>query len=470
MKKYTYTFATALFLLVSLLCTKTATAQGGFTMYGMKSLPQRTYANPALRPDSRIFVGMPGASSIYGTFNNSSLELEQVYNALDRKNEDSVTLNINALSNVFRDNNSFSSEVKADLIHFGFQLGPGNYFTVNSTVVHKSKISFDGDLPKLLFEGNGANNLGRRFDLGFDLDVLDYLEFGLGYSRSFMKQRLTVGARVKYLKGILNVNTEKSDLFFTTDPQDYTLLLQSDIQLNMASSLGDLTDDDFGNDLKFSDYVGFASNNGGWGLDLGATFELTKKIELSAAVRDLGRIKWNDNARNYYSRNPNATFEFKGIDFNTAFEDTDSTDVFETMADSIADRFRLDESNSSYSTGLLPEFILGGTFSFTKNHRAGVLFYGDWYHQRLHPAFTLSWYSQFTRVVALSATYTIMNNKFNNFGLGLSLNGGPFQYYFVTDNVVSLFSPNVVRNFSFRTGINFTFLRNPKDKKKYERS
>jgi len=444
-------------------------AQGDFTIYGMKSLPQRTYANPALRPDSRFFIGIPGLSSLYGTFNNSSFEFDEFTSALERKNADTVILNINALSNMFRDNNSFSGEMKLDLIHFGFQAGPGNYFTFNSTLVHKSKLSFDADLPKLILEGNGGRNLGKRFDLGFDMDLLDYVEFGLGYSRSLMDQRLTVGARVKYLKGLVNVTTEQSDMYFTTDPNDYTLLLQSNIRLNTASSIGNIEADTFGDNVELSDILGLASNNGGWGLDVGATFELNKKIELSAAIRDMGRIKWNDNVKNYYSRDPNAKFEFKGLDFNTAFEDTDSTDVLEALADSIADRFKLDEANQSYTTGLSPEFYLGGTFSFTKNHRAGVLFYGDWYHQRLHPAFTLSWYSQFTRVVALSATYTIMNNKFNNFGIGLSLNGGPFQYYFVTDNVVSLFSPNVVRNFSFRTGMSFTFLRNPKDKKKYER-
>lgn len=449
-----------------------ASAQRNLTLYGMKSLPQRNFANPALRPDSRLFVGIPGISSLYAGFGNSSLQLPNLFNALERHNDDSVTLNVNELGSVFRKKNSFSNEVNIDLLHFGFELGDNNFFTVNATYVHRFKLSFSNDLFDLVFQGNGGDNLGRRFNMGVGIDLMEYTEIGLGYSRRFLNDRLTLGARYKYLKGVLNFNTERSDLTFTTRPGDYALLLDSDIKVNMASSIGPVTGNwpTYLKNLTPFDLIDMATKNSGWGLDFGATYDLTKRVELSAAVKNLGRIKWNDNALNWESRNPGAQFEFNGIDFNTIFDNSStSEEAIEALSDSLIDRFAVDSSNKTYTTGLFPEFYLGGTLSLTKNHRAGVLFYGDWFQKQLHPAITLSWYSQLSRVFSISASYTLMDNTFNNLGVGMAFNGGPFQYYIVTDNLISVVNPDNVRNFSVRMGFNLTFLRKPKEKKEYEK-
>jgi len=461
-----------LFAVLSMLNPSASTAQHNLTLYGMKSLPQRNFANPALRPDSRLFIGIPGISSIYTDFGNSTLNMGNIFNVLERSSDDSVTININELGSIFREKNSFSHEANIDLLHFGFELGDNNFFNFNTTYVHRAKFGFNRDFMDLLLQGNGGPNLGRKFEMGVGIDVLEYIEIGFGYSRRFLNDRLTLGARYKYLKGVLNMNTERSDLSFTTRPEDYTLLFESDIKFNMASSLGPVNGNgpQIPEDITPFDILDFTTGNSGWGIDLGATYDLTKKIELSAAVKNLGQITWNDNLFNYDSRNPGAQFEFKGIDFNSIFDSSSTSgEALDALADSLVDRFALDSTNQSYKTGLFPEFYLGGTYSVTKNHRAGVLFYGDWFQQRLHPAFTVSWYSQLSRVFSISAAYTIMDNTFNNLGLGFTVNGGPFQYYLVTDNLISVVNPENVRNFSVRMGFNLTFLRKPKEKKEFEK-
>jgi hypothetical protein len=457
-------------LVVLLVKTSDVRAQHNLTLYGMKSLPQRTYANPAFRPDSRIFIGVPALSSHYFDIGNSSLRLRNISNAIERVGPDSTILHVNKLSDVFRENNSFNLQYDLDLLHFGFKLG-NNYLSFNSTLVNTFKISIPGDFFQFFLEGNGGQNLGRKFDFGISMDVLQYGEFGLGYSRNLLNDRLVVGARAKYLKGINNFTTAKSDISFTTDPDDYSYLITADMEINAASSLGEVSRNGPEIPTSFSVSDILKSGNSGWGLDLGATYDLTKRIELSAAVKNLGQITWNTNTYNLRSRNPGATFRFEGIDFADVLDSNGGQEgeAMEALVDSLIDKFALDSFTNSYKTGLFPEFYLGGTFSVTKNHRAGILFYGSWFQKSLHPAFTLSWYSQFSRVLGISATYTIMDNSFNNAGLGISLNGGPIQFYAVADNIIGLIAADEVKNLGVRAGINVTLLRTPKEKKDFEK-
>lgn len=443
----------------------------------MKSLPQRTYVNPALRCDSRFFVGIPALSSIFIDFSNSSLQLNKISEVLDRKSDDSVVINLNKIPNMFRERNSISTEVSLDLLHAGFELGDNNFFSVNASLHTSGKVSFNRDLPKLLFEGNGGKNLAYPFDLGSRVDLLQYAELGLGYSRRLKNDRLAIGFRVKYLRGILNLNTERSDIQFRTDPNSFELIASSDIRLNYTADMEGFTEEvkdvsdlpvaDMFKLSQFSDV--FGRNNNGWGLDVGATYDLTKKIELSGSIINLGRIYWNNGVRNYTSRNPGDTYVFKGMEFNNLDSLEDGEYLFNNLMDTLADRFGLDSSSERYSTGLFPEFYLGGTFSFTKNHRLGALFYGDWYQKRLHPGFSVTWYSQIARSLSLSISYSIIDNSFNNLGLGLATNAGPFQFYILSDNIFQVATPDAVRNWNVRTGFNLTFLRKPKENKKYEK-
>ncbi len=132
------------------------------------------------------------------------------------------------------------------------------------------------------------------------------------------------------------------------------------------------------------------------------------------------------------------------------------------MADTLLDIFALDTTNTSFTTGLLGEFYLGGNFRINDRHNAGVLFYGSFYNKQFYPALTLSWNSKLGRILALSASYTAMRGSYTNIGLGMGLNLGPEQFYFVSDNLIGAATGNV-KNLSMRFGWNHTVGR-----KKYE--
>lgn len=95
------------------------------------------------------------------------------------------------------------------------------------------------------------------------------------------------------------MNTERSDLFFKTNAEDFHFTMRSDLKFN-TSSIVDTINEDFSADGL--DFNSFKSRNHGMGLSFGATYQILPKIVLSASILDLGRITWKDNVQNYETK------------------------------------------------------------------------------------------------------------------------------------------------------------------------
>jgi hypothetical protein len=236
--------------------------------------------------------------------------------------------------------------------------------------------------------------------------------------------------------------------------------------VNAASSLTriDLGDSfPSGLDIQDPSQSGFSFRNHGFGLDVGARYKLNDKIEFSASIVDLGYINWREQSYTFSSKNPGAEFYYDGVEVNNFFSDSNGVEqAFERLGDTLIDRFNLEAYEQSYLTRIFSEFYLGGNVNITDNHNAGVLFYGSWYNRRLYPAFTVSWNSKFGRVLGASVAWSYMNRSFANLGAGLSLNGGPVQFYVVSDNIFSPIRPTNTRSIDLRFGMNVTLLRKKK--------
>ena len=444
-------------------------AQSDLTLYHMDPLPQKLYVNPSLTPDNNGYIGMPALSSIAISLNSNAFKLKGFSDALtpitDTTKPDNVgySLDITALGDMFSKNTFVNGNMSQEWLAFGFRLHK-SYFHFNASEKVKGRLSVPSDIVKLAFQGNGDQNLGYEFDLSLALDVNHYREFAFGYQRSFINDRLSVGGRIKYLYGITDVTTTKSNLRFHTDPESFAYRLTSDIEVNASSNF-------IGNDTFQPVNLLFGGKNKGWGLDLGGSFKLTDKLTLSASIIDLGQITWKQNTNQIKSKNPGAEFTFKGLDIAEYF--TDSTtieDGLQEVADSVIDVFSLEVNQGQvYKAGLHSEFYLGGTYQVLRNHRAGALLYGSFYNKQLYPALTLSWNSKFGRVLGLSVSYTMSRGSFSNLGAGIAFNGGPEQFYLTSDNIIGAATTNV-RNVSLRFGWNHTFGRKKFDEKQKEKA
>jgi hypothetical protein len=85
-------------------------------------------------------------------------------------------------------------------------------------------------------------------------------------------------------------------------------------------------------DSRFKTSDGIKDNllntkNMGFGLDIGATYNISEKIMVSAALTDLGFIKWKTDVTNLQAK---GRFEFSGIDLSDFINGTKTMDELGT--------------------------------------------------------------------------------------------------------------------------------------------
>ena len=449
MKKNTFRFF--LVLALSLFGTIASFAQQDLTLYNMEVVPQRMYVNPAFFPSySKVNIGLPAISSNYLSLSNSGFKYSDL---VRHRADDSLYIDYNNMLSKLAKRNYISSSIRIDLLSFGFAV-KNNYFSFNATEKIDVRFSYTKDFMSFLGKGNGAS-LGQEQNFGFGLNMTHYREYGLGYSRK-IDDRLTVGGKVKYLYGMENISTERSNVSLTTDPNDFSLTAKSDIKINM-SGLDSTSTNNISKDP--SAYLSKRKNNG-MGIDLGGTYKLTEKISLSASMIDLGFIKWKDDSHmNIQSHDKNASFTYKGIDLNNFINKDSTNNPTKKVTDSLQKVFKLDSTHNTYTTKLSTQLYLGGNYYFREKINVGAVAYGQFFDKKIHPALALSFNQRLGRWLNYSVSYSMYNRSYNNIGLGMGLNLGPVQLYTVSDNLLGAIFPQNTKNLHLHFGINLTFGR-----------
>ncbi len=422
-----------------------AGAQGDLTLYHNQKVPQATYTNPALTPQSNVNIGIPAISAISTYAGNSGFNWNHLVKEAD--GGDSLQLTPDDAMEEMADLNYLTSSTRLDLIHVGIRTGK-HYFTLNVTQKFRAQFSYPQEFMQLLWEGNGGELLGQRASLeGLGFDLMHYREYALGYARP-LSEKIKIGAKVKYLSGFQNFYTEKSSLGLKTDEDDFGLTVDGSMTIRSS-----------GLDSTGPEMAAFGAGNPGLGLDLGGVYSLNDKIDLSLSVLDIGYIKWNNETRGF--ENEEVNFQYEGVDVFTLYGQNDTTkeDVGQLITDSLNKSFDLEEKNEGYTTPLNPKVHIGGTYKLLENGRVGALLRGTFVKGRLRGALSLSYQHRLGNWFTGTINYSMYNRSYGNIGLGIVLNGGPIQWHVMTDNVLAPLIPHKVRNLQIQTGFNLTFGR-----------
>jgi len=461
MKQLISLFFTCLLLLPAADCF----SQQDLTLYNLTTIPQQGYANPALTHNSKFYIGLPVISSIYLNFNHNGFVFTDL---VKKRSNGSVYLDAdNVIDNKLRKLNYFSVAAQVDWISAGWKANK-NHFFFNITEKVFMRFSYPKDLIKLFVQGNGVfvdEDQAADFS-GIGLKAILYREYAFGMARDINEQ-FTIGGKLKYLYGMQNISTKKSDLSLYTDTTTYELTGKSDMLLNTSF-------DTAGNFLS-------GNKNTGFGIDLGANYKLNDKFSFSASLIDLGYIKWKNNAKNYTT--DNAEFVYNGIDLNV-FTDT-TADPFQALEDSLISAYEPIETSLPYRDGLITRVYLGGTYSLNEKNNFGLLLHAEFFKKAIYPSLTLSFNNRVGEWLGTSISYSILNRSYNNIGFGFSVNLGPIQLYMVSDNLLPLFNlaeltttdsagttstlmilPRKAKNAHIRFGLNLTFGRKEKDRDK----
>lgn len=436
---------TKIFTLLLFISSLGLYAQQDLTIHNLDEIPQSTYSNPSNRFNGNWYLGLPGISSNYLSFSNSGF----AYSDAIRKRGDSLLLDFNALIDELEDDNYLSFNTKIDLLSFGFSIGDKTQITVNVSEVASFKLSYPKDFVSFIYRGNASFNDNTADLDGIGINMIHYREYAVGLSQQ-LTQRLRIGARAKYLYGMENIYSRKTDISLHTDPETFAITTQADIEINTAG----LDDVDFDEEGTSNYLTGRA--NTGYGLDLGANYDLSEKLSFNASILDLGFINWNDYTSSYKS---SGEFSYSGIEIN-AFgeEDTTSDETsFDRVADSLEEAFQIDTSKGGYTAPLTARFLIGANYRFNERSFGGAIFQSEVFQSKLRPSFTLHFNRKMTKWITLAASCSYINRSINNVGFGLNINPGPVQLYIVSDNVLGAFRPQHTRHLQLRFGINFIF-------------
>ena len=459
-------------------------AQQDLTLMNLTNIQQIQYVNPAFRPQARLNIGIPGVSSLYFNHYNTVFTPKDLFEV----NGNQTTLRVDHLRTMWKKRNDISFSSKVDLINFGFLYKDKNYISFNITENAFARLTLPGDLLRFPLTGN-ANfsqlNDGTLDFSNFGLELNHYREYALGLQRQ-LSDKWSVGAKAKYLYGMENIHTKKSDIKWKTDPNtyDWTISGQYDVNTSGIYTLTDSIDDN--NDIENNDFKSYLMKrkNRGFAVDLGATYELNEKLTVAASIMDLGFIRWKNDTKNVVT--DNGEFVFRGIDFTNAVMAADS--VRQDSIDALVSRTEDDFKNSfnatsntkAYTTSLMTRFYLTGSYKLFDigKYRGKIsgLFHGELFRGRLRPSYSVAYTQDLGRILQLTASYSITHRDYQNIGLGMSLNLGSFQIYMVTDNVLagrlaemktgssSFKYPYSAKNMHVRAGINLTFGRKNNDK------
>jgi hypothetical protein len=422
-------------------------AQQEATLHSMQSLPQAHYTNPAIIPQQSFYLGLPGISSTYLHISNTGFN----YNSIIERNQetDSLYLNLPRFQDGLAKKNYLSNTIQTDLLSLGLKVNSRLFLMMNSSLKAYSRFMYPEGLSGLFINGNAAY-LGETVAFSPELEHISYLENSVGASY-VINNNLTLGARFKFLKGIGNINTQVSDFSLSTDAQTYALQLQGNMQVRTAGISG-YNDYAEGHkefqDLRYSDL-----GNGGFAMDLGATYRLNNRLYLGLSALNLGAINWTKATKEYYLNE--TTITFKGVDIREVANGGSGIDTF--MEELEAAYMPEQRELEGYRSALPTQFYLSARYELHRNLYASGLLFAQLYNGHFAPAFSAAMNKDFGRRLSTSISYTAANRS-HNLGTALSFRLTPVQFYLVSDNLVStaIFLKSA-KSLSLRAGMNLVF-------------
>jgi hypothetical protein len=431
-----------IYLTLSLLCCiSPGFAQQALTLFNMPWIGQSTQVNPSLIPEDKLYVGIPMLGSTSLLFTNSGFTWRDLHRV---RTDDSISMEVEYAISKLSDKNFISLSVRSNILEAGYRYGK-NYFTFNISEKANFNLTFPKALFDLIFKGNAAF-IGQEVTLSrTSFDVTHHREYALGMARE-INSKVTVGGKFKYLYGMENFSSAKSNLSFYTAPDDYQLELSSDYIINTSTT---------GNAKKgSSDNYFFGLKNTGFAIDLGTSYRFNDRWKFQASVIDLGYIKWSSNVKNYVAES--GEYKFNGIDINQYMNDEEGSS---NVLDSLSNSFGPTENSDPYKTYIPTHIYANALYQINAKSTVSGMLHGQVFRETVQPTITAAYNRKVLNCLAASINYSMINHHFNNVGAGVSVNAGPVQFYLISDNLIGTINPLSNHTLHVNFGINLVFGR-----------
>ncbi|MGB1219745.1 MAG: DUF5723 family protein, partial [Flavobacteriales bacterium] len=393
---------TLLFLscILTLIGSTSVLAQGQSGVYGFTAIPQSLLSNPATVQQSRFFFSLPGFSDAQLSLRNTGFSLDEIF----KKGSD-INQDVDKVLRNLTNEDYLMLNAQVSNLYFGFNTKIGNFSF--GTYNHMNMFyNIPSELLKVV-RAVDDTYIGQSMSLDHQhSSFTNYQTFHAGYQNQFLDDRLSLGLRFKYYKGLVNFQTEK--FIFNIDRiSNQQLNITTDVVLNTSGAY----------EIEHGDPMNLLSgNNTGTSLDFGASFKLNDKLSFSASVLDMGaKIKWSNDVKVHSA---NGTFEFDGLDIDLNDEDS-FNEAIEELKEDVADALNFDEQrvNTSYTSILPSHTYVSAQYNFHKKHSLiGVYRLTSAEHYD-YSSVSLKYFTQLTRPLQFIASVN-MNSIETQFGLG----------------------------------------------------
>ena len=304
MRRAILTIATALFALTSFAQLRTS--------YFMEGTYFRTDMNPALTP-AKGYFSLPVIGGMGMSVNNNFLSVDNFVYKVGSETVTALDTRVPTADFVKKLPNTgfvnFNNQIS--LLSVGFNARK-MFWNFGVNVKMSADISMDKTLLYALKSiGNGTYNLSR---VGVDGNA--YAELYLGACIP-VKDWLRIGVKAKGIVGIMNINGQLSDSYFSVTRTDVTANLRgtlraSGIVVNSDYVVGEEVD----LEQMMVEPLENGINSGGAAIDFGAEARLLNdRLRVSLGVTDLGFVCWS--AKSAAAAAVEYNINYRGYNFDT---------------------------------------------------------------------------------------------------------------------------------------------------------
>ena len=358
-----------------------------------------------------------------------------------------IKIDFNNLNAAAADANVVATDVVANIFMLGFKTKKGSI-----TLFANAKSNLVWEFSKD-FTAVAANGFGESFALTAEkFGFTSYSEIGIGVTRTFLDDKLSIGLRLKSLSGIAHSSLEDGAQFsLDINPANFLWTLNTTNATVNTSGVSD------------TDSIAFFGENSGFGMDIGLGYEINEKFSFELSINDLGSINWKDNVTNYNLQDV-TNGVYSGFDFQN------SGNAQDEIENALNDVLGATETQESFKSKIGSRTFFSAKYKMSeKNVFRATYFSNKNPYINIKPSFGLGYNRELN-----SATYGVVasaggNNGGFRLGANLAVQLGFLQLYTALDDLSSIGGTVQDSNTTnFRFGMNFLFGQLNKSKVKID--
>ncbi len=419
-------------------------AQSGISLYHLQNATiQGNHFNPSFIPEGKLFFGVPVLSGLALDYNS-----RVSYNDLVVKENGQKTWNTDNFASLMKKRNYISLEADISTFYLGVRANEHTAFSIFVNEKIAARSFFSKDIIQLALEGN-STLVGKEIDLSKTAtDTRYYREIGIGYWKDFPKRNFTLGGRFKYIIGMFNASSSnKFDGTVTTSDDNFSTQFEfSNATFNTSGV--DLFSD--GSSAAIQAHL-IGNGNTGFGIDLGANWQINKQLSAAVALNDIGFINWKVDPKNHILQD--TTFNYTGVELK------DIDDFQKTIEDTLNGYFQRSETANAYKTALNARFYSSLSYQLDDKSQVTATIANHSVSRRLRMLYGIGYTRKVGRVLSFSGNVIKAPQRGINLGLGYTVDLGSFQFYMASDKLLGLSDATKLSAFDLRFGINFIFGR-----------